>query len=61
MKDFPVLYLKKEECSGCAACYVICPVNAISMEPDEEGFDYPVLDEQKCLKCHRCVNVCPFK
>ena len=31
------------------------------LQPDEEGFDYPVVDQQKCIKCHRCINVCPFK
>ena len=61
MKDFLVLFINKENCCGCGACYAICPVHAINMEPDEEGFDYPVLDQQKCIKCHRCINVFPFK
>ena len=59
--DFPVLFTRKEECCGCTACYAICPVNAISMKPDEEGFDYPVVDQQKCIKCHKCVKICPLK
>ena len=25
-------------CCGCAACYNICPVQAISMQCDETGF-----------------------
>ena len=28
----------KAECCGCTACFNICPKNAISMQPDEEGF-----------------------
>ena len=38
----------KAECCGCTACFNICPKNAISMQPDEEGFLYPVVDQEKC-------------
>jgi len=57
----PILYNKKEECCGCTACYAICPRGAISMEEDEEGFEYPVINENVCIKCLRCIKVCPFK
>lgn len=57
----PILYTRKEECCGCTACYAICPKNAISMQPDEEGFDYPVIDEDKCVRCGMCLKVCPIK
>lgn len=45
MKEIPVLYKRKEECCGCTACYAICPIEAISMVEDEEGFEYPQIDE----------------
>jgi len=60
-KPIPVLYEKKENCCGCTACYAICPVHAISMEPDEEGFLYPIVDEEKCVRCYQCLRVCAFK
>lgn len=54
------VYLKKEDCCGCSACYNICPTQAIYMKPDEEGFLYPVIDQALCVDCHSCVNVCPL-
>ena len=46
-------------CSGCAACYAVCPRKAISMQPDEEGFLYPHIDESLCVHCGLCERVCP--
>lgn len=60
-KEYPVLFRNKAECCGCSACYSICPVGAISMQPDEEGFLYPQLDEKLCLHCYQCLKVCAFK
>ena len=51
---------KKEDCSGCSACEKICPVGAISMVEDEEGFKYPVATKEKCIHCGRCDKVCGF-
>jgi len=50
---------KKEQCTGCSACYSICPVHCISMREDSEGFLYPAIDEGKCSKCGECEKICP--
>lgn len=60
-KKIPVLYSGKEECCGCTACYAICPREAIRMVEDEESFEYPWIDESKCIRCYRCIKVCPIK
>ncbi len=60
-KELPELYSKREDCCGCTACYAVCPVQAISMRPDEEGFLYPVVDVYKCIRCYKCAGVCPIK
>ncbi|MCD7843249.1 MAG: 4Fe-4S dicluster domain-containing protein [Clostridiales bacterium] len=60
-KELPELYTQREDCCGCTACYAICPVHAIIMRPDEEGFDYPVVTSSVCIRCYKCVNVCPIK
>ena len=60
-KSFPELYKSKDECCGCGACFSICEKDAIIMEPDEEGFLYPCVVPEKCVKCYMCMKVCPFK
>lgn len=61
MKEIPILFQKNEECCGCSACSAICPQQAIYMEKDYEGFEYPFIDSSKCVRCYLCVHVCPFK
>ncbi|MBQ6935036.1 MAG: 4Fe-4S dicluster domain-containing protein [Clostridia bacterium] len=60
-KILPVLYKAKNECCGCTACFAVCPKSAITMIEDEEGFEYPIINAAKCVKCYMCVNVCPIK
>lgn len=61
LKRIPHLYDHIYECCGCSACEAICPRQAISMEADEEGFLYPVVNLQKCIQCYQCEKVCAFK
>ena len=51
----------KSSCFGCEACVQACPKEALMMKEDEEGFRYPILDENKCIKCNICHNVCPYE
>ena len=60
-KNLPELYENRDNCCGCSACYAICPACAISMEPDEEGFLYPIVDANRCIMCYKCISVCVFK
>ncbi|MBO4941351.1 MAG: Coenzyme F420 hydrogenase/dehydrogenase, beta subunit C-terminal domain [Clostridia bacterium] len=48
-----------ENCSGCHACFNVCPKSCISMKPDGEGFLYPEIDNEKCIDCGMCQKVCP--
>lgn len=60
-KELPILLKEKEACCGCSACYAACPKNAIGMVADEDGFEYPLVDAEKCVRCYLCLKVCPFK
>lgn len=53
--------MKKENCCGCQACADVCPVNAIHMYADEEGFWYPKTERTICINCGLCEKVCPME
>jgi len=57
-----VVFAEKRYCTGCSACYNICPENCIQMLPDNEGFVFPeVADKRQCVNCNLCSNVCPIE
>ena len=47
-------------CCGCSACADICPKNAISIIPDDNGFSVPSIDESLCVDCKMCQKVCQY-
>ena len=55
------LFNKNADCCGCGACRNVCPTDSITMKEDEYGFIYPIIDEEKCINCYRCVNTCAFQ
>lgn len=65
MKGVNVSVLQPNDCCGCTACFASCPVNAIKMKPDFEGFLYPRIDSDLCINCGKCLKVClninPYK
>ncbi|MDO5037156.1 MAG: 4Fe-4S dicluster domain-containing protein [Tissierellia bacterium] len=46
-----------DNCRSCMAhpCTNVCPVNAVSM-----GENGAVIDQDKCIKCGRCLKTCPY-
>ena len=60
-RNYPILFEDKADCCSCSACMAGCPVDAITMKEDKEGFLYPFLDESKCIRCYLCINICPIK
>ena len=49
---------EKNFCTSCQVCSAICPVNAIKIELNDEGFYQPIVDDNKCINCGKCVDVC---
>lgn len=46
-------------CSGCCACYNICPNSAITIVERNGGFYYPEVNEEICVTCGLCERTCP--
>lgn len=46
-----------DACQGCLAhpCKEVCPKGAISIQNGRS-----VIDQEKCIKCGKCVSVCPY-
>lgn len=56
-----MIKLKEEKnCCGCEACVQACALNCISMEMDEEGFWYPMVNQGQCVSCGACERACPI-
>ncbi|MCI9596429.1 MAG: 4Fe-4S binding protein [Firmicutes bacterium] len=51
--------METKACTGCSACLNVCPTQALTMESDQEGFWYSVIDEGQCIGCGACEDVCP--
>ena len=49
----PVVMLNN--CTGCAACYEVCPVQAIAIVNKKS-----VVDGNKCIGCASCIAACKF-
>lgn len=48
-----------KDCCGCFACVQKCPKQCIKLYEDEEGFLYPKVNAEICIKCGLCERVCP--
>lgn len=55
------MILNNKNCSSCGACVNICPKDAISLNSDENGFVYPLIDKTKCINCGLCEKICDKK
>lgn len=51
--------IDRTRCTGCTACAMICPKNAIIIQKDNEGFGYPIINQKKCIDCGLCKRTCP--
>ena len=52
-----MIITRAERCPQNHSCPVLrsCPVGAIS----QHGYAAPVVDEENCIDCGKCVQLCP--
>ena len=55
-RDFIAFEIDEENCNGCTACAVLCPVDGIAGERDH----LHVIDAAVCIKCGVCSDTCSF-
>lgn len=53
-----ILGKEDDKCTGCGACASTCIKHCIVMKKDDEGFYYPEIDNNECINCNMCSNVC---
>lgn len=49
----------KEFCTGCSACVEKCPVSALSLEQDDQGYFVSHFNSDVCINCNACEGICP--
>lgn len=52
------IQLPDTSCTGCGACMQTCVLGAITMELHEDGFPYPHINTEQCIRCGQCMKSC---
>ncbi|NME82444.1 hypothetical protein [Clostridium sp. SM-530-WT-3G] len=48
--------LDKNKCCGCSSCAQVYAKECITMKMDEEGFQYPFINNDLCWKSYLLLN-----
>ncbi|MBI4654353.1 MAG: NADH-quinone oxidoreductase subunit NuoF [Nitrospirae bacterium] len=56
-KDLLTYFIMEATCTGCVACMRACPAGAITGEKKKPH----VINQEICIKCGACFDVCKFK
>ncbi|MGB9977927.1 NADH-ubiquinone oxidoreductase-F iron-sulfur binding region domain-containing protein [Methanobacterium sp.] len=56
-KNFTSYNIITDKCDGCRLCFKSCPVDAIKGEKKQPH----VIDQEKCIKCGTCIEICVAK
>ncbi|QHA00968.1 4Fe-4S binding protein [Dehalobacter restrictus] len=53
------IMIDKKRCPQNHVCPAVrvCPVNALM----QKGYQAPVVNQERCIQCNKCVNYCPME
>jgi heterodisulfide reductase subunit A-like polyferredoxin len=52
-------HVDPERCRGCGRCVEICPFDAVTLVPGEDGIFHAEVLRHNCVGCGGCVGRCP--
>lgn len=55
------IYTNNSLCCGCGACRDACPVSAINIKMNDDGFYQSFVNDTLCVNCGKCISVCPVQ
>jgi len=56
-RDLITFVILEDKCTGCGACFKLCPQQAVQGKPKE----LHLIDHAKCMRCGICRDACPFE
>jgi len=58
-----VAIVRGDDCTGCEACIVFCPVDCIDLVQAELNpiEKYVLIDKETCIGCTLCARYCPWE
>ena len=57
-----IAIVRRDDCTGCEACIVFCPVDCIDLMQSRENAaeKYVLIDKETCIGCVLCARYCPW-
>ena len=56
MEENSIKCINMNLCTACGACENICPAHAVVMQYDQNGFMYPIINEN-CIKIYKNYGI----
>lgn len=58
-QQYNIIKYENRHCQQCGTCEAVCPKQAIKLNRRKNGLMNIVVDDNQCIRCKKCINVCP--